>query len=99
MYKTDSVRQILSEYGITISSTKMQRRHRNMPVSYSALNIPDYNYFIQEETVTIINAEIPEKEFTAMADTLCEFRDLMKDPETAQLLMEARFINRLKGNR
>jgi hypothetical protein len=34
-----------------------------------------------------------------MADTLCEFRDLMRDPETAKLLMEAKFINRLKGNR
>jgi hypothetical protein len=34
-----------------------------------------------------------------MLDSLNEIRELMRDPETAKLLMEARFINRLKGNR
>lgn len=101
MYKQDSVQQVLLHYKITITERKMERRHKKQPMSYSALNIPDYDTYtrIEEEIVPVIKAEIPEKEFTAMADTLCEFRDLMKDPETAKLLMEARFINRLKGNR
>lgn len=100
MYKQDSIRQVLMDYKITITNTKMvQRRHR--PVSYSAMNIVDYDAYMQieEETVPILLAEIPEKEFAVMADALCEMRDLMRDPETARLLMEARFINRLKGNR
>lgn len=103
MYKQDSVRQILSDYKITIIKQRMERR-RSQPYSYSAMNIPNaydvYDHLsFEEEIVPMITAELPEKEFTAMADTLCEFRDLMRDPETAQLLMEARFINRLKGNR
>jgi hypothetical protein len=99
MYKQDSIRQVLMDYKITITNTKMARRHR--PVSYSAMNIVDYDAYMQieEETVPILLAEIPEKEFAVMADALCEMRDLMRDPETARLLMEARFINRLKGNR
>ena len=98
MYKQDSVHQVLEDYKITITGQQLQRRHR--PLSYSAWNIPDFgNFSIQEETVKFLKVEMPEAEFTKMADTLCEFNDLMRDPETARLLMEARFINRLKGNR
>ena len=101
MHKQDSVRQVLMDYKMTITSTKMERRRKYPPVSYSAMNIHDYDTYFQteEEIVSIINAEIPEREFAVMADALCEMRDLMRDPETARLLMEARFINRLKGNR
>ncbi len=101
MYKQDSVRQILEDYKITIIKQRMERRH--IPHSYSAVNIPPYIYdeydrlSFGEEIIPMITAELPEKEFTAMADALCEMRDLMRDPETAKLLMEARFINRLKG--
>lgn len=101
MYKQDNIHQILTDYKITVTDRKMERRRIHKPVSYSAMNIPELHDYLsfEEEIVPVIRAEIPEKEFTAMADTLCEFRDLMKDPETAKLLMEARFINRLKGNR
>ena len=99
MYKQDSIRRVLMDYKITITNTKMARRHRS--VSYSAMNIVDYDAYMQieEEMVPTFLAEIPEKEFEVMADALCEMKDLMRDPETAKLLMEARFINRLKGNR
>jgi hypothetical protein len=101
MYKQDSIHQVLLDYKITITDRKMERKRIHKPVSYSAMNIPDLHDYLsfEEEIVPVIRAEIPEKEFTAMADTLCEFRDLMRDPETAKLLMEARFINRLKGSR
>ena len=102
MYKQDSVRQILEYYKIKIIKQRMERRRIGQPYSYSAMNISNtfdqYDRLsFEEEIVPMITADIPEKEFTAMADALCEMRDLMKDPETAKLLMEARFINRLKG--
>jgi len=104
MYKQDSVRQVLSDYKIKIIKQRMERRQISQPYSYSAMNIPyvydEYDRLsFEEEIVPMITAELPEKEFTAIADALCEMRDLMRDPETAKLLMEARFINRLKGNR
>lgn len=103
MYKQDSVRQILEVYKIKIIKQRMERRSVRSD-SYSAMNIPyvydEYDRLsFEEEIVPMITAELPEKEFTAMADALCEMRDLMRDPETAKMLMEARFINRLKGNR
>jgi hypothetical protein len=101
MYIQDSVRQILVDYKMTIFDKKVERRHR--PVSYSPWNALDIKqdtaYIVENEIFTIFKVEIPEQELTAMADALCEMRDLMQDPETAKLLMEARFINRLKGNR
>jgi hypothetical protein len=104
MYKQDSIRQILEDYKIKIIKQRVERRSVQ-PDYYSAVNIPPYVYdeydrlSFREEIVPMITADMPEKEFTAMADALCEMRDLMRDPETAKLLMEARFINRLKGNR
>lgn len=104
MYKQDSIRQILEDYKIKIIKQRMERRSVQ-PDYYSAMNITPYVYdeynrlSFQEEIIPMITAELPEKEFTAMADALCEMRDLMRDPETAKMLMEARFINRLKGNR
>ena len=98
MFK-DSVRRILADYKINITGSKNHRQY-NITDSYTAMGYKDYvSDNARMMDVKVIIVEIPEQEFTAMADTLCEFRDLMRDPETAKLLMEARFINRLKGNR
>lgn len=100
MYKQDSVRQIIEDYKIKISSQRMERRH--IQPDYSAVNISNVfdrydSLSFEEEIVPMITVDLPEKEFTAIADALCEMKDLMRDPETAKMLMEARFINRLKG--
>lgn len=100
MYKQDSVRQVLQDYKITITDRTVERRHR--PISYCSWTVNDldpYSYQIEEELIPVLKIEVQEAEFTKIADTLCEIRDLMRDPETAKLLMEAKFINRLKGNR
>lgn len=101
MYKKDSVTQFLMDYKIAITGSKIQKRYdmKNYTIDHSDFmdNYMDDRVRIKE--VELLTAEIPEDALTAIADTLCEFRDLMKDPETARLLMEARFINRLKGNR
>ena len=99
MYKQDSPHRVLLDYKISVTERKMERRHKANP--YSQWNATDpyiYNY-IEEEVIPVLKVEIPEAEFTKMSNVLCEFDDLMRDPETAQLLMEARFINRLKGSR
>ena len=100
MYKQDSVHQVLLDYKITITGSKVKRQYNANPFTHINTSWDDPVFYKQEEEhIPMIIAEMPEREFTAIADTLCEFRDLMKDPETAKLLMEARFINRLKGNR
>ena len=98
MYKQDSVQQVLLDYKITITGNKVKRQYDMNPFSHINKSWDDPVSY-KHEDVQMIMAEIPEKEFAVMADALCEMRDLMRDPETARLLMEAKFINRLKGNR
>lgn len=97
MYKQDSVRQLIESYKITLTNRKMQKKHRTYPFSISEFD--SFEHHIQEEIVPTMVVELEEKSLQQIADKIVEFDDLMRDPETAKLLMEARFINRLKGNR
>ena len=97
MYKQDSVHQVLLDYKITITGNKVKRQYDMN--TFTHITSWDDPVSYKEEHVPMIITEMPEQAFTAMADALCEMKDLMRDPETAKLLMEARFINRLKGNR
>lgn len=92
--------QVLLDYKITVTGTKIKRQRYINPFTHVNPSWDD-NPFIEDriEDVQMITADIPEREFTAMLDALSEMRNLMRDPETARLLMEARFINRLKGSR
>lgn len=96
MYKSNQVHQFLSDYRVTVTDTKVMRQYEATPFSYGNTRWDDMVSYRQEIQIPMIVSEIPEKEFIAIAETLCEFKDLMRDPETAKLLMEARFINRLK---
>ncbi len=96
MYKSNQVHQFLSDYRVNVTDTKVMRQYEPTPFSYGNTSWDDMYLHRQEISVPVIVAEIPEKEFVAIAEALCEFKDLMRDPETAKLLMEARFINRLK---
>lgn len=101
MYKKDSVTQFLMDYKIAITGSKIQKRYdlRNYAVDQSDFmdNYIDPSVRIKE--VELLTTEIPEDSLVSIADKIAEFDDLMRDPETARLLMEARFINRLKGRR
>lgn len=103
MYKQDNVRRLLESYKITLTKRTMQKRYRstfnfsiNDPYGYDQY---DHDPYIQEEVVPSLVVELEESSLLQIADKIAEFDDLMRDPETAKLLMEARFINRLKGNR
>lgn len=101
MYKKDSVRQLVESYKITLTNKKMQQQHSGYSDLYS-YNVRDtyyHNAYMQVESVPVVTLDIEESRLLQIADKVAEFDDLMRDPETAQLLMEARFINRLKGNR
>jgi hypothetical protein len=101
MYKKDSVTQFLMDYKIAITGSKIQRRYdlKNYVIDHSDFMDRYIDDRVHLKEVELLTTEIPEDSLVTIADTLCEFNDLMRDPETARLLMEARFINRLKGNR
>lgn len=62
-------------------------------------NGPSYEAYINHHQVTYADIEC---DLELMAKELLEYyeiQDLLRDPETRQLINEARFINRLKGGR
>jgi hypothetical protein len=87
------------DHRMTITGTKPMRHRKLHPFTHINSSWDDVERFYEDEEIPMVTAELPVQELTAMADALCEMKDLMRDPETARLLMEARFINRLKGNR
>jgi uncharacterized iron-regulated protein len=91
-------RQLVDRYRIKLTDRKVESRYK--PLDYTSYNRYAYEYlqdYVQYESHPVLVMEISEAEFEQIANKVCEFDDLMRDPETAQLLMEARFINRLKG--
>lgn len=93
-------RQLVDRYGIKVTDRKVMNRYN--PPDYTSYN--SYSYareylqdYVQYERHPVLTMEISEAEFSQIASKVCEFDSLLQDPETAQLLMEARFINKLKG--
>ena len=97
---TYDIRQLVDRYRIKLTDRKVESRYNLADYtsynSYAREYLQDY---VQYESQPVLVMEISESEFEQIAAKVCEFDNLMRDPETAQLLMEARFINRLKGNR
>lgn len=91
-------RQLVDRYRIKVTDRKVESRYKTPDYTsynrYASEYLQDY---IQYENHPVLTMEISEAEFDQIASKVCEFDNLMRDPETAQLLMEARFINRLKG--
>jgi hypothetical protein len=94
------VDEFLHANEITISGTKIIRK-RTAQALRLAMSNPGYpfdDYFTtQDEEVLTLTMDIPEKNFISIVEKIQEVESLMRDPETARLLMEARFISRLKG--
>jgi len=93
-------RQLVDRYQIKVTDRKVMNRYD--PKDYTYNNRHAYEQwqdYVQYESYPMLTMEISETEFEKIASKVCEFDSLLQDPETAKLLMEARFINRLKGNR
>jgi hypothetical protein len=94
----NDTRQFVDRYRIKVTDRKVESRYH--PADYISYNRYASEYlqdYVQYESHSVLVIEISESEFDQVAAKVREFDDLMRDPETAQLLMEARFINRLKG--
>ena len=95
-YEMEQLKKFVYDHGIqdiTIDSVRM-RKAKALDI-YSQYSIKDY-YDISEYDVNMYKMSIPEDQLDRIVNTVTEFEELMRDPETAKLLMEARFIYRLK---
>lgn len=56
----------------------------------------NYEEYLKHTHINMYSMEVPESSFTNIIDRISELDDLMRDPESAKLIMEARFIYRLR---
>jgi hypothetical protein len=85
-------------YDFRINVEKVEER----PV-YSYRTISDYHNYdkfldaqVYQQTETMYKLEIGERQLEQIVEIVNEWQDLMANPQSADLLMEARFINRLQ---
>jgi hypothetical protein len=88
------LKKFIENYNIQDIKISPRRMYSvNPPDSYALA----YDYVKHNvETVNYYEMSMPESKLERIAHIVNEFEELMQDPETAKLLMEARFINRLK---
>lgn len=77
---------------ITIEQAQRAEAFDHYAMGYSSIN----EYMFHIETINMYKMSVPEQSLDKIVNIVNEFEELMRDPETAELLMEARFINRLK---
>lgn len=85
-------------YNFRINVEKVEQR----PIyNYRSLN--DYHQYekfldaqIYLQTESVYKLDIGERQLNEIIDIVNEWQDLMSNPQSAEMLMEARFINRLQ---
>lgn len=88
----------INRFGITDVSIAEKDYYATMPynVRFDYQKNDYESIYIRQEKKPYLKCEMPQDKFEELADIIEEWFDLMRDPECAKLLMEARFINRLK---
>lgn len=85
------------KYGIHDVITERRRQART-PVHYNGgfngISAEDFAY-IEAADINIINLKLPEDALNKIVEIVEEWDRLYKNPETARMIHEARFINRL----
>lgn len=85
------------KYGIHDVITE-RRRQARMPVHYNGgfnrISADDFSY-VETYDIDVVNLKLPVDALTKIATVMEEWDRLYKNPETARLIHEARFINRL----
>ena len=94
--ENNNLRYFIQDYGISEINRK-EEQYRT-PESYDTFSnyFNNYTYVIHATRIKY-SMEIEEEKFLNIVHKVTEYDNLMKDPETAKLVMEAKFISRLKG--
>jgi len=90
--------ELASSYNLEIKS--IRKKVRMIEPKFNIFSEDCFNKEIfHTESYNVLDIEVPEVVFKNLLDTVQEWTDLLEDPETRQLLIQARFLLRLKkGN-
>lgn len=92
----ERLKRFIQANGITEITVEPTQRYRVNPYNYNYSSVDYVEFTTRTEQTNMYKMSIPEYDLYRIVDVVSEFDELIRDPETARLLMEARFINRLK---
>jgi hypothetical protein len=96
----DQARRVADRYQISNIKTRIEERVRHLPTHsrdiWDETSYIDFDRYMERSHVTMLTMDIAEPEFAKMVSTLDEWDDMMRDPEAARLILEAKFIHRLR---
>lgn len=92
------LKQVARQYNIEVKN--VTARSRALFPRFNMHELSQYNELhYNTETYNVLNIEVPETDLRYILQAVQEWTDLLKDPETSELVMQARFLLRLrKGN-
>ena len=92
------LKQVARQYNIEVKN--VTSRSRPLFPRFNMHELSQYNEpHCNMETYSVFNIEVPETDLKYILQAVQEWTDLLKDPETSELVMQARFLLRLrKGN-
>jgi hypothetical protein len=94
-YELERLKKFVLNYRIDDFKVEQQRQAETFDhyaMGFSSIN----EYTFNTQIINVCKMSMPEQSLDRIVNIVTEYEELMKDPETAKLLMEARFINRLK---
>lgn len=91
------LRKFAEHYNIREVRRETEAQGRTLdPLHFRDWNNPGSPVHMETYYVPVVSMKIDEKALTDIANKVWEMDELMHDSECAKLLMEARFIHRLK---
>jgi len=95
----DQARRVIDRYRISNVKTRVEAIAQTLPIHFSLgedAAYMDYDAYIHKSHVNMLTLDIAEPEFAKMVSTLDEWDDMMRHPEVAKLILEAKFIHKLR---
>lgn len=88
------LREFAYRYNVSISETQQRV---SLPVNVGYSRNYSNNFQIAYDTIPAFAVTIGEVQLLEIIEKLGEYEALMRDPESRRLIMEAKFMNRLKN--
>ncbi len=96
-FELEQIKKFVVNYGIRDITIETAQRHKASAMDSYGMYYQNHDYVSFDiERFNMYKMSVPEQSLDKIVNIVNEFEELMRDPETAKLLMEARFINRLK---
>lgn len=92
------IRGFLEKYNISDINVEVRQMAEMRPYRYDAIkyDMIAYDDYMNYTLLNVYKMNIPEPSFERIIERMTEFDNMLSDPETAELIQQARFLHRLK---